>query len=155
MLFNHSAITVNQKGLTFPGEIADYCSQIIIIHVGASYHRCVKIVSTGTPGQATSYLVGQQVIIEARENAEEKLGKKFDIRNFHYQILSQGHATLTFIKKYMEHYSNCKSGEKDSSCQHMMSKDEKKNFVKKSSMKSKAQKLNKEIMSLIKKRIYY
>ena len=109
----------------------------------------------GTPGQATSYLVGQQVIIEARKNLEEKLGDKFDIKKFHFQILSQSHATLTFIKRYMEHYASCKGGSNRNSCNQVMNKNDYANFCKRGLEKTESSKLNREIISMLRKRIYY
>src|SRR3546814_10656694 len=35
------------------------------------------------PGQATSYYIGMQKIIELRARAREKLGDRFDLRRFH------------------------------------------------------------------------
>eukprot|EP00112_Aurelia_sp_Birch-Aquarium-sp1_P011295 Seg2375.5 transcript_id=Seg2375.5/GoldUCD/mRNA.D3Y31 product="hypothetical protein" protein_id=Seg2375.5/GoldUCD/D3Y31 len=46
----------------------------------------------GTPGQATTYLVGQQVIVDARKNLESKLGDKFRCDKIHF-IYHEGHAT--------------------------------------------------------------
>ena len=41
------------------------------------------------PGQATSYMVGQGIILQAREYAEKELEDKFDQRDFHYQVRIQ------------------------------------------------------------------
>ena len=37
------------------------------------------------PGQATSYMIGQLIIQKSRDEAKKKLGKKFDLKEFHYQ----------------------------------------------------------------------
>jgi len=42
------------------------------------------------PGQATSYKVGMLKILELRKMAQEKLGKKFDIKKFHSIVLDNG-----------------------------------------------------------------
>ena len=42
------------------------------------------------PGQATSYKVGQLRIRAMRDRAEKALGSKFDVREFHSQILRDG-----------------------------------------------------------------
>ena len=39
------------------------------------------------PGQAVSYKVGQMEILRQRKRAEEALGDKFDIRQFHQVVL--------------------------------------------------------------------
>eukprot|EP00794_Sanderia_malayensis_P012306 gene12306-13575_t len=109
----------------------------------------------GTPGQATSYLIGQQVIIDARRNAEKKLGRKFDLKEFHFQILSQGHATLDFIKTYMGHHANCESGTAEGSCDHVMSKEEYSHFCRRTLPRTEKQNIYSEINYYLKKRIYY
>ena len=40
------------------------------------------------PGQATAYKIGQLKILELRKKAEEQLGDKFDLKEFHEVILS-------------------------------------------------------------------
>ena len=62
----------------------------------------------GTPGQATSYMIGQQTIIDLRNGIEKQLGDKFDIKEFHYQLLKQGQSPFHFILSYMESYVKCK-----------------------------------------------
>ena len=46
----------------------------------------------GYPGQATTYMIGQLEIWNLREITEKRLEEaniKFDIKDFHYQVLSQ------------------------------------------------------------------
>lgn len=42
------------------------------------------------PGQALSYKIGQLKILELRQKAERELGPKFNIREFHNQVLEAG-----------------------------------------------------------------
>jgi uncharacterized protein (DUF885 family) len=56
------------------------------------------------PGQALAYKMGELKIKELRKKAEEKLKDKFDIREFHDLILSQGTVTLTILEKMVAHY---------------------------------------------------
>ncbi|MGH8263579.1 MAG: DUF885 family protein, partial [Steroidobacteraceae bacterium] len=42
------------------------------------------------PGQATSYKVGQLRIRAARTRAEKSLGPKFNVKEFHSQVLLDG-----------------------------------------------------------------
>lgn len=55
-----------------------------------SYKDTVRYM--GYPGQATTYMIGQLQIWALRETAERRLREanvKFDLKDFHYQILAQ------------------------------------------------------------------
>ena len=56
------------------------------------------------PGQALSYKIGELKIRELRQRAEEKLGEKFDIREFHEIILEQGTVTLSILESRVDAY---------------------------------------------------
>ncbi len=58
------------------------------------------------PGQAVSYKIGELKIRELRKKAEEALGEKFDIRDFHEVILSQGTVTLAIMEQLVDNYIN-------------------------------------------------
>lgn len=51
------------------------------------------------PAQATSYKIGQLKILELRAKAEKELGAKFDIKEFHNQILDSGSLPLTLLEE--------------------------------------------------------
>ena len=59
-----------------------------------------------TAGQAVSYKVGELKIIELRERAKKKMGNKFDIKEFHDEVLKDGCLPLiileTKINKWIE-----------------------------------------------------
>ena len=50
------------------------------------------------PGQALAYKIGQLKIREIRNNAEERLGDKFDVREFHTQVLMDGPMPLSMLE---------------------------------------------------------
>ena len=50
------------------------------------------------PGQATSYLTGSLVIQDLRRQAEEALGDRFDIRQFHDRVIEDGTVTLSMLE---------------------------------------------------------
>jgi uncharacterized protein (DUF885 family) len=51
------------------------------------------------PGQATGYKIGMLKIVELRENAKKELGGKFNIREFHDVILTNGAVSLTTLEE--------------------------------------------------------
>ena len=51
-----------------------------------------------TAGQAVSYKVGELKIIELRERAKKKLGNKFDIKEFHDEVLKDGCLPLIILE---------------------------------------------------------
>ncbi|WP_026809510.1 DUF885 domain-containing protein [Arenibacter latericius] len=56
------------------------------------------------PGQATAYKIGMLKIVELREKAKEALGDKFDIREFHEVVLSQGAIPLNVLEDFVVEY---------------------------------------------------
>ena len=56
------------------------------------------------PGQATSYKVGQLKIFELRQKAQAALGSRFDIRDFHEAILSNGALPLDVLEEQVDAY---------------------------------------------------
>ncbi len=50
------------------------------------------------PGQALAYKIGQLKIREIRNNAEARLGDRFDVKDFHTQILMDGPMPLSMLE---------------------------------------------------------
>lgn len=70
------------------------------------------------PGQATAYMLGRLALIHLRNKTEKALGKKFSLQDFHYQVLSQGSAPLSFLQTHIDRYIKCvkkELGEEDCS----------------------------------------
>jgi len=59
------------------------------------------------PGQSVAYMIGQLDIMKAREYAKDKLGDKFSLREFHYQVLSQGSSPLAYLSDHVKKYVAC------------------------------------------------
>lgn len=62
-----------------------------------------------TPGQALSYKIGMALILRLRKTAIQKLGDKFDIREFHDVILQNGSLPLFLLKKNIDKYIESKN----------------------------------------------
>jgi uncharacterized protein (DUF885 family) len=60
------------------------------------------------PGQALAYKMGELKIREMRKKVEEKLKDKFDIREFHDLVLSQGAVTLKILETLVDQYIETK-----------------------------------------------
>ena len=60
-----------------------------------------------TPGQATAYMIGRQELLRLRNKAQKELGSSFQIKDFHYKILSQGSAPLDLYENVIDRYINC------------------------------------------------
>ena len=71
------------------------------------------------PGQATSYMIGRQAIWKMRNETENQLGNKFNLKDFHYHLLRQGDAPLPYIESYMKKYVNCALKPDAQSCAEM------------------------------------
>lgn len=54
------------------------------------------------PGQATSYMLGKSQIELLRQQSKDKLGDKFDIRDFHKEVLKNGCVTLPMLQAQIE-----------------------------------------------------
>ncbi|MDO6744586.1 DUF885 domain-containing protein [Tenacibaculum soleae] len=54
------------------------------------------------PGQALSYKIGQLKIRELRAKAKKELGEKFDIREFHNQVLETGCIPLALLENKID-----------------------------------------------------
>ena len=64
------------------------------------------------PSQAAAYKIGMLKILELREKAKKELGDKFDIRQFHEVVLTNGAVPLDVLEKLVDRWIKAKSGVK-------------------------------------------
>jgi uncharacterized protein (DUF885 family) len=64
------------------------------------------------PGQATAYKIGMIKILQLREKAKKELGSKFDIRQFHEVVLTNGAVPLDVLEELIENWIKSKPNDK-------------------------------------------
>lgn len=62
------------------------------------------------PGQAVSYKLGEQTILQLRRQAEAELKEKFDVREFHKQVLEYGALSMPALRKSLAQWIESKKG---------------------------------------------
>src|SRR5438477_12868954 len=60
------------------------------------------------PSQATAYKIGMLKILELRERAKRELGTKFDVRQFHDAVLTNGALPLDMLEDLVNRWIKSK-----------------------------------------------
>lgn len=92
---------VHAKGWTRQ-QMLDYMAENTALSIHEVTTETDRYISW--PGQALSYKIGEIKIRELRKKAEEALGEKFDIREFHEVILEEGTVTLSIMEKRINNF---------------------------------------------------
>ncbi len=81
-----------------------------LTNTSGSERECVRMVERHIviPSQATAYKIGMLKILELRSDAKEKLGEKFDIREFHEVVLTSGAIPLNTLEELVTEWVNSK-----------------------------------------------
>lgn len=56
------------------------------------------------PGQACAYMIGKLKILELRERAQQELGDKFNLVDFHRAVLENGAVPLSILEELIDEY---------------------------------------------------
>lgn len=64
----------------------------------------------GWPGQALAYKLGQLQILKLRDEARQRLGDKFDIREFHDEVLGNGPLPLDILQAEVQKWISEQNG---------------------------------------------
>jgi uncharacterized protein (DUF885 family) len=97
----HRAIRlVVDAGMHSQGWTREQAIQYSKDHEAASEQNIVSEIERymGNPGQALSYKIGQLKILSLRAKAEKELGDKFNIKEFHNQVLDAGSLPLSTLE---------------------------------------------------------
>src|SRR3546814_6853068 len=62
------------------------------------------------PGQALAYMIGALKIQELRDKAEAALGDKFDVREFHAEVLKDGSVPLDVLEDKINRWIESEKG---------------------------------------------
>lgn len=62
------------------------------------------------PGQATAYMIGKNHLVMLREYAQKELGEKFDVRQFHDQVLKNGPLPLDVLEHQIKNWVLVQNG---------------------------------------------
>ena len=92
---------VHAKGWTRQ-EVVDYMTSNTALSLHEINTETDRYISW--PGQALSYKIGELKIRELRKQAEEQLGDRFNIRDFHEVVLEQGTVTLSILEQRIHAY---------------------------------------------------
>ena len=57
------------------------------------------------PGPATAYMLGKIEISKAREDAQQTMGQKFDIKAFHDRVLEDGAIPVSFLHEKIRQWA--------------------------------------------------
>ena len=97
---------VVDTGLHAKGWTRDQAIDYMLNHSGMSRTDATAEVERYIvlPGQATAYKVGSLTIQRLRKKAEAELGPKFDIREFHAQVLNTGALPLAILEQKIDRW---------------------------------------------------
>ena len=92
---------IHAKGWTRQ-EVLDYMYENSAVAEARAVSEAERFMAI--PGQALAYKVGQLKIRAIRDNAEERLGDKFDVKAFHTQVLQDGAMPLSMLEAKIDRW---------------------------------------------------
>jgi uncharacterized protein (DUF885 family) len=108
---------VVDTGIHTKGWTRDQAIEYMLSHSGmgrtdatAEVERYIAI-----PSQATAYKIGALTIQRLRKQAQQELGAKFDIREFHEQVLDTGALPLQILEQKIDRWIAARKGGSDAS----------------------------------------
>lgn len=101
---------VVDTGLHAKGWTRQQAIDYLASNTALSLHECTTETDRyiSWPGQALAYKMGELKLRELRRRAEDALGARFDVREFHDRILSGGTVTLPILEARVDSYVRSK-----------------------------------------------
>ena len=97
----HLGFTIPDGAPLFPGELWDFDRAVrFMTEIGLQppdYAESEVIRYLGWPGQAISYKVGEREILRLRATERQRLGARFDLKDFHSRVLGSGEMGLDLL----------------------------------------------------------
>jgi uncharacterized protein (DUF885 family) len=103
----HRAIRlVVDVGIHVKGWTREQSIQYSLDHEAESENSIISEIERymAGPGQALSYKIGELKIEELKAKAEENMGDKFDIRQFHNKLLESGCLPLNIMEAKIDNW---------------------------------------------------
>jgi len=103
---------VVDTGIHAKGWTRDQSIAYMLGHSGMSKTEATAEVERyiAIPSQATAYKIGALTIQRLRKHAEAELGPKFDIREFHAQVLDSGALPMKILEEKIDRWIAAKKG---------------------------------------------
>jgi len=97
---------VVDTGIHSKGWTRDQAIEYMLSHSGMSRTDATAEVERyiAIPSQATAYKIGALTIQRLRKKAQDELGPKFDIREFHAQVLDSGALPLSILEQKIDRW---------------------------------------------------
>jgi uncharacterized protein (DUF885 family) len=97
---------VVDTGMHYLGWTRERAIQFMADNTALTLHNIAAEVDRyiSWPGQATAYKMGELKIRALRKQAEEQLGEKFDVRQFHDVVLGSGAVPLDVLEENVKAY---------------------------------------------------
>jgi uncharacterized protein (DUF885 family) len=97
---------VTDTGIHFKGWSRQQTIDYMLANSPSEMTRAVSEAErfAAIPGQALAYKIGQLKLIELRKRAEKSLGKKFDVKEFHDEVLKDGAIPLDVLEAKIDRW---------------------------------------------------
>lgn len=101
-----AALLATDTGIHLKGWTRQEAIDFLVRHTGFSFDAMANEVDKMAvkPGQACAAKVGQLRFLELRKLAQQRLGKAFNLRDFHHFLLKDGEMPISILQKQVERY---------------------------------------------------